>query len=71
MGYRDYTIKIRVEFDDERKYDMMRNILRIAARKLLTQTMMIADTRRPQVYIESESFVDGNDSISLVEEDDD
>ena len=71
MGARDYVIKVRVEFDDERKYDMMRNILRMAARKLLTQTTMLVDSRRPSVQIESESFVDGNDTISLMEEDDD
>ena len=70
MGYRDYSIKVRVEFDDETKYDMMPGILRISARKLLTQMTMVADTRRPQVMIESESFVAGADSISLMEDPD-
>jgi len=70
MAASEYTIKVRVEFDDERKYGMMRNILRMSARKLLTQTTMIADARRPQVMIESESFVDGHESISIMEDDD-
>lgn len=70
MSYREYSIKVRVEFDDETKYDMMPGILKVAARKLLTQTTMVADTRRPQVMIESESFVVGHDKISLLDDDD-
>lgn len=69
MGSRTFTIQLRVEFDDESKYDTMRNILRVSARKLLTQATMIADARRPQVYIESDSWAEGNESINLNEED--
>ncbi len=67
MAYRDYMIKVRIEFDDESKYDMMPGLLRIAARKLLTQLTMVADARRPRVMIESESFVVGSDEINLMD----
>lgn len=70
MGAREYLIKVRVEFDDETKYDMMQSILRNSARKLLTQTTMIADARRPQIMIESESFVDGHSTISMMDDPD-
>ena len=70
MGYREYSIKVRVEFDDEEKYDMMPGILKVAARKLLTQMTVLADVRRPQVMIESESFVLGADKINLLDDND-
>lgn len=69
MGSRTFTIQLRIEFDDESKYDTMRNILRVSARKLLTQATMIADARRPQVYIESDSWAEGNERINMNEED--
>jgi hypothetical protein len=68
MGSRTFRIELRVEFDDETKYDLIRGALRSTARKLLTQAVMIADVRRPQVYIESDSFAEGNEKISLSED---
>lgn len=69
MGSRTFKIELRVEFDDESKYDLLRGALRSTARKLLTQAVMLADVRRPQVYIESESFAEGTEKISLTEDD--
>ena len=45
-------------------------ILKVAARKLLTQMTVLADVRRPQVMIESESFVLGADKINLLDDND-
>lgn len=54
-----YTISLKVDFDDEKRYGLVLHMMRKAARQLLTQATLIQDSRPPQVAFESEDFFEG------------
>lgn len=54
-----YSIELKVDFDDEKRYGMVLHMMRKAARQLLTQATLIQDSRPPQVAFTSDDFFEG------------
>ena len=68
MPAEKFTIEIAVDFNDEggaEKIQMIEQILRSAARQVLTSAMLLQDKRKPQVVITSSNMFEGNREILL------
>lgn len=69
MARMTYTIELKVEFDDQTRHKAVQKILRDAARRILTSSMLLADKERvkPQVAFYSDNFFEGTTTLSIQE----
>jgi hypothetical protein len=68
---RTYQIEIKVEFNDEAKYEIVREALREAARTVYSTAVLIADGRLPAVAIMSDDFFEGTEQITITSDESD
>lgn len=54
-----YSIELKINFNDDTRHDAVMEIMRNAARKVLTQAVMIADGRDPKVALRTEDYFEG------------
>lgn len=65
------TIELRVDFDTvnkKTKEPIMLQMAQQAAKELLTQAMMISDTRKPEITLQCGDLWSTTEDIKLVEE---
>ena len=65
MAQKTYVMEVKVNFTDDGKHEAMRDVMRDAARTVLTMAMMLADKGKPQVALHSSDFFYGNEDFSL------
>jgi hypothetical protein len=65
---RIYTIELKIEFNDETRYEQIKAILARAARMVLTAANLIADGRKPAVMVRGEDWLEGiNEDVDIME----
>ena len=64
---RTYTVELRVDFDDdvEVKKDTMDKAVRMAAKHLLANALIISDKRKPEITAQYDDFWIGTEEINL------
>jgi len=64
---RTYTIELRVDFDDDvdTKKETMDKAVRMAAKHLLANALIISDKRKPDIAAEYDDLWIGSEEISL------
>lgn len=60
-----YVIEVKCDFDTDDKYEAVEAMCKLAAQRLLIQTNMLEDGRRPQVALRSEHFFLGTEELSI------
>jgi hypothetical protein len=66
---RQYTLEVRVDFQDENKKLAMVQLMRIAARQLQANAMLLADGgAKPQIVLFSEDMFAGHEDIEAMED---
>jgi hypothetical protein len=66
---RTYTLEIKVDFDDEERFEIVKQHLFEQGRETLAMCMMLAGKRKPQVALHSQDFFAGNEEFDLTAED--
>lgn len=69
MAIRTYTIELRVDFEDEEKYDAMTEVAREAARSMVTMAMLLKDKREPQIMLSAGDMFMRDNDLKLTNED--
>lgn len=64
MTQRTYTIELRMDVDDERA-EIMKTATMQAAKNLLSQSMLFAEIRKPQIACFSSDFMHGTEDIQI------
>lgn len=67
---REFTIQLRVNFDDKEKEEVLVDAVRRAAKSLFTAANLVADGRQPQIVIASGDMFEGEREIALADADD-
>jgi hypothetical protein len=67
MAVRTYTIEIRTDHETSSKDEMVKEMVRIAAKGLLTSAMLLQDRRAPQIAVESGDMFEQSKEIMLVD----
>lgn len=63
---RTYTIELRVDFQEDEKYDIMLQSAREMARQMLTVAMMIKDKREPQIMLQAGDMFEKNADLEII-----
>jgi len=66
--YRQFTIELRVDYDDVEKNPVMREALLRAARHIYATATFLADQVKPQIVLFSDDFMVGHEEIPLLED---
>jgi len=61
-----YSIQLKINFDDDSRHDIAMEMMREAAKMVLTRATLIADNRKPQVVLQSEDYFEGITEPALV-----
>lgn len=65
---RQFTIELRVDYEDNDKNDEMRKSTASAARHMYAMAQLLADGVKPQIAIYSDDYFQGNKEIELLED---
>lgn len=66
---RQFTIELRVDFEDQDKLPVLTSILQQAARHAFATAQLISDNQKTtQIAIFSDDFFSGHEEISLLED---
>lgn len=65
---RQFSIELRVDYEDVEKNEAMRKALQAAARHVYATAMLLKDSVKPQVAIYSDDFFVGHEEIPLMED---
>lgn len=65
---RQFTIELRVDYEDSEKNAVMRQACQAAARHMFATANLIKDGQKPQVAIFSDDFYSGHEDITLLED---
>ncbi len=63
---RTYTIELRVDYQDNEKYDIMLEAMRTMARDTMATALMLKDKRDPQVAFSSSDMFSKDESLELI-----
>ncbi len=63
---RQFTIELRVDYEDAGKNEAMRKALQAAARHVYATATLLKDSVKPQVAIFSDDFFTGHEEINLL-----
>lgn len=66
-----YSIEIRVDFDDDEKYQIIENSARDLARQLYAMATLIKDRRNPQIAFQSGDMFVKNSELDIMQEQED
>lgn len=64
---RTITIELRVDFQENEKYDIVTEAARSSARELLTMALMLKDKREPQISMQSGDMFERNKDLEIIE----
>lgn len=65
---RQFTIELRVDYEDNEKNDSMRQACAAAARHVFATASLLADGVKPQVSVYSDDYFAGHDEIKLLDD---
>lgn len=65
---RTYTLELKVHFDEESRYEIVKNHLKEQARETLSVCLLLAGDRTPQIALHSQDFFHGNEDLEITEE---
>lgn len=65
---RQFTIELRVDYEDNEKNDAMRKACAAAARHVYATASLLADVIKPQVVVYSDDYMQGHEEIKLLED---
>lgn len=65
---RQFTIELRVDYEDNEKNDAMRKACAAAGRHVFATASLLADGIQPQISIYSDDYFAGHDEIKLMED---
>lgn len=65
---RQFTIELRVDYQDEGKNEAMQEAVKRAARHVLATAALLADGVKPQIAAFSDDFFTGHKEISVLED---
>lgn len=68
MTLRTVKIELRVDYSDPSKDDIIINAAKMAAKHLYTTATLIADSRQPQIALESGDMFSSAEEISLADD---
>ena len=68
---REFTIQLRVNFDDKAKEEVLVDAVRRAAKSLFTAANLVSDGRQPQIAISSGDMFEGEKELALFKPDED
>jgi hypothetical protein len=64
-----WTLTFRMDFEDEQKYDIMKQMARESARVMLATSMLLKDTKRePRITLTDFDAFDGETVIDINED---
>lgn len=63
---RTITIELRVDFQEDAKYDIVLEAARAAARELLTVSLMLKDKREPQISMQTGDMFIRNKDLEII-----
>lgn len=63
---RNYDIKLRVDFMDDEKYDIMLEVVREKCREMLTTAIMIKDKREPQIMFSTGDMFETEKDLTIM-----
>lgn len=63
---RQFTIELRVDYEDKDKHDVMRKAVAAAARHVYATALLVKDQVTPQIAVFSDDFFQGHDDIKLM-----
>lgn len=67
---RQYTLEIRVDFLDEKKFEEMRTVMQEAARHAMTNAVLMKDSAiNPKALLFSDDFVSGHEDFGMFTDD--
>jgi len=69
MALKNFTIELRVNFDDDEKAEAIRMAVIEAARQLYTTASFVPSRRPPMIAVFHDDMFYGKDEIVLTEED--
>jgi hypothetical protein len=67
MSAKTFEVEIIVDFIDESKNEIMKDLIRVAAKQLLTQAMLLQDKRPPQIKVSSGDHFESSTEIMLAD----
>jgi hypothetical protein len=65
---RQFTIELRVDYEDAEKNPVMKEALLRAARHVFATATLLADAVKPQIVLFSDDFMVGHEEIPLLED---
>jgi hypothetical protein len=65
---RQFTIELRVDYEDNEKNDAMRKACAAAGRHVFATASLLSDGIQPQISIYSDDYFAGHDEIKLMED---
>ncbi len=68
MAMRQFTIELRVDYEDQDKNGAMKEAMQRAARHLLATAALLKDNQQPEIVIYGEDFFVGREEIPLMED---
>jgi hypothetical protein len=69
MALANWTIDLRVDFEDASRNALMLEAVRAAAKELLTTARLLADGRQPDIAIENSDLYIGRDEVDMFTKD--
>lgn len=70
MAIQTILIEVRVEFEDETKYEHMEAMARASAREMLTAAMLLHDKREAKVMLQTGNMFESNKELLIAEPED-
>jgi hypothetical protein len=64
-----FTIEARVDFRDESKIPLFKQLMQQAARLVLTQAGLLGDAVKPEVVVYSHDYFKGHQDIAMFDDD--
>lgn len=65
---RQFTIEIRVDYEDAGKNDVMLKAMQMAAQHVYAQASLLADKVKPQIVVFSDDFMSETQQIALLDD---
>jgi hypothetical protein len=65
MALKNLIIDLRFDFETKEQEELMLNLVRGAAKELLTSARLLADQRKPDIAIHNDDMYEGRDQIEL------
>ena len=65
---RTYTIELRADFKDEQKFDILLEVVREAARTMISTAQLLKDSRDPSISLETGDMFMREKDLSILDD---